>query len=338
MAYHIDGITRWDPEQLKGDAKTGRALFRERRLAESREELDEVRSEIERACKMVVPQLHRVLGPVPDQALLAQFVRSKRGRLALRCVGTPPISDADLDTLVEGSVTTTAIRNDEKFARLVASVLVGIMDHHRFPWIMAGRDPTEIEVEGAIMATTTLAAAGAILAQRRGDERDQLEAEVHDLLDAILKKIPSKHIIMPSRDGPKPGQYMKNAMLGEHGADAIVGLYDHRLLAFECKASNSEINSRKRLNKEVVADAKDWLDKFGVTQVIPAAAIRGVFKVDYLVEAQNVPIALFWSHRLSDIEDFIESTRPESGPYSAAEAAAEAKAKAEAKAQDQGDK
>lgn len=171
MGYHIDGVNRWNEEQLKGDAKTGRGLFRDRRLAESREELDKVRAEIETACKAVVPHLHRVLGPEPDQKLLFQFFSSKRSRLALRCVGTPLISDDDLDTLVDGSVSATAIKKDEKFARSVASILTGMMDYHRFPWIMAGREPTEFEVESAIMATTTLATASAILAERRGDER-----------------------------------------------------------------------------------------------------------------------------------------------------------------------
>lgn len=235
-------------------------------------------------------------------------------RLALRCIGTPPVSDDDLNTLVDASVNATAIRKSDEFAGKVAHVLRGMADYARFPWIVAGRAPTDIEIEMAILATTTLAAASAILAQRRGDERAQLEKLVHDHLEGTLELIPSEPITKPRSQGPQPGQFMKNVHVGAHGADAVVGLYDSRLLCIECKASNSEINSRKRLNKEVVADAKDWLARFGDDVIVPAAAIRGVFKQEYLVEAQNVPVAIFWSHRLKDLTTFINSTKTLASP------------------------
>lgn len=310
MPHIINGIRRWDTTELAADAKEGKRLFRDRRLAESRADLEAVRAEIERACVAVVPILHKVIGVAVDVELLAKVMGDKRARLAMRCVGTPPISDDDLDTLVDGSVTPKAIRAEVKFAENVASVLRGIVDWERFPWVLAGRDPTSDEIEKAIMATTTLAAASTILAQRRGDERSQLEQQVHDLLDSALVQVPRQKISNPRSQGPAPGEFMKNAVVGNHGADAVVGLHDDRLLVIECKASNSEINSRKRLNKEVCADASDWISKFGNEVIVPAAAIRGVFKVQYLEEAQSVPVALFWSHRLTDLTDFIESTRP----------------------------
>lgn len=310
MPYIINGIRRWTKTELVDDSKMGRQLFRDRRLAETREELESVRAEIEEACRVVIPVLHQVIGKQVDKDVLSRLVGNKRARLALRCIGTPPISDDDLDTLVEGRVNATAIRSDQDFAKKVAHVLRGIADHARFPWIAQGRDPSEIEIEMATLATTTLAAASTILAQRRGDERAQLERQVHDLLESMLDLVATESILKPRSQGPQPGQFMKNAVVGTHGADAVVGLYDDRLLCIECKASNSEINSRKRLNKEVVADAKDWLSRFGDDIIVPAAAIRGVFKQEYLKEAQDVPIAIFWSHRLTDLTDFIESTRP----------------------------
>ena len=314
MPYIISGIRRWTEDELTADAEMGRKLFRDRRVAESREDLAAVRIEIEQACRTVIPVLHQVIGARVDQDLLARLVGNKRTRLALRCVGTPPVSDDDLDTLVDGSVNATAIRRSGDFATAVAQVLRGIADQARFPWIVAGRPPTDHEIEMAILATTTLAAASTILTGRRGDERAQFEKQVHDLLGSTLELVAAETISKPRSQGPQPGQFMKNAVVGAHGADAVVGLYDDRLLCIECKASNSEINSRKRLNKEVVADATDWLSRFGGDIIVPAAAIRGVFKQQYLKEAQDVPIALFWSHRLTDLTSFIESTRsPASG-------------------------
>ncbi len=51
-------------------------------------------------------------------------------------------------------------------------------------------------------------------------------------------------------DSPEARTFATQTNLGSDNADVIVRLDDGRLLAIECKGSNSEINSRKRLNKE----------------------------------------------------------------------------------------
>ena len=92
---------------------------------------------------------------------------------------------------------------------------------------------------------------------------------------------------------------------GSDNADLIVRLDDDRLLAIECKGSNSEINSRKRLNKEAVHNARAWLGRFGSDQVVPAVALQGVFNARYVAEAQETPMAIFWGHRLDDLKTFL---------------------------------
>ena len=42
---------------------------------------------------------------------------------------------------------------------------------------------------------------------------------------------------------------------------------------------------------------------------MPAAVLSGVFKVQNLVEAQEAGLALFWSHDLGQLQDFIRRTR-----------------------------
>ena len=86
----------------------------------------------------------------------------------------------------------------------------------------------------------------------------------------------------------------------------LVRLDDGRLLAIECKGSNSEINSRKRLNKEAAQNARAWLTGFG-GQVVPAVALQGVFKDRYVLEAQDTPMLMFWGHRLDDLCGFIRA-------------------------------
>lgn len=240
--------------------------------------------------------------PGVDRAQLARVLGDRETNLILRCIGTPPISSDDLKTLAMGSVSPTSVRGDQKAADRIGEILSGIRDFKRFPWLQENRPPT--------LATVTLAAASKILTQRRSDERVELEDQLHNLLRANLIEIAPKPIANIRSDGPQPGEFMRNALVGQHGADAIVGLYDYRLLCIECKASNSEINSRKRLNKEVGADAKEWLGSFGENNIVPATAIRGVFKAEYVKQAQEVPVAIFWSHRLGDLLDFIDSTKP----------------------------
>ena len=108
------------------------------------------------------------------------------------------------------------------------------------------------------------------------------------------------------RDAPKPGEYMLEALIGEHNADVAIGLKDFRVLAIECKGSNGEINSRKRINKEVARDASSWIEQFG-KEIVPAAVIQGVFNATYIEQAQETPVVFFWAHRLSDLERFLRS-------------------------------
>lgn len=309
MAMHLKGVRRWSDEEIKSDVKVGSDAFRERRMAESQEQLEAIRAQIENACRKTLPILHTITGPGVDRSKLADIIRDPETNLILRCIGTPPISADDLKTLAMTSITQTSVRSSQELADRVGEILCGIRDFKRFPWLQDGRKPTAEELARAELATATLAAAGKILTHRRNDERAELEKQVHDLLGMHLEEIPCQTIENVRDGGPRPGQFMRNAVIGEHGADAIVGLYDHRLLCLECKASNSEINSRKRLNKEVGADAKEWLSRFGESNIVPAAVIRGVFKFDYVKQAQQVPVAIFWAHRLMDLIKFIETTK-----------------------------
>ncbi|MCG8423215.1 MAG: XamI family restriction endonuclease [Proteobacteria bacterium] len=43
----------------------------------------------------------------------------------------------------------------------------------------------------------------------------------------------------------------------------MIRLWDTRILALECKESNSSTNSIKRLNNGAAAKAKTWLAEFG---------------------------------------------------------------------------
>ena len=96
--------------------------------------------------------------------------------------------------------------------------------------------------------------------------------------------------------------------LGRTKADIVARLADQRLLAIECKVSNSAVNSYKRVNHEAVGKARSWLSDFGTRQIVPAAVLSGVFKPANLATAQDEGLALFWAFRLDDLEAFARAT------------------------------
>jgi hypothetical protein len=260
----------------------------------------------------LIGELDRLLADPIDPRLIAELLRDESAATALRYLGAPPISADDLKTLAETRLAWTQISNDAKQAAAVRDVIRAILDPKRFPWIEANRPSTAAERSAAVLASSVLAAAQRVQAARRGDEKAIVEGAVRGLLLGLgwreQNERPAGGIQNLRRDAPQQRCFTRQINLGEDNADLVVALDDGRVLAIECKGSNSEINSRKRLNKEAVKNAQAWTRKFG-EQVVPSAAIQGVFKPSYVVDAQEAPLAIFWGHRLDDLKAFIEASR-----------------------------
>ena len=97
--------------------------------------------------------------------------------------------------------------------------------------------------------------------------------------------------------------------MGSRKADLVVSLWDGRIMPIECKVSNSALNSVKRLNNDAAVKASVWLADFGTTNIVPVAVLSGVYALRSLEEAQERGLTLYWAHRLSDLVQWIESTR-----------------------------
>lgn len=110
-------------------------------------------------------------------------------------------------------------------------------------------------------------------------------------------------------DAPQPGEFCPESQLGPHRADFIIGLWDRRVMAVECKVSNSYTNSIKRLNKEAAVKATDWRAHFGSNHMVPAAVLSGLYKLNNLLDAQAAGLSLFWALDLAPLADWISSTR-----------------------------
>ena len=69
------------------------------------------------------------------------------------------------------------------------------------------------------------------------------EQAVKGLLDGIGFQAVPKRPIPLLMDAPAAGEYCGESKLGDTRADVVIGLFDRRVLAIECKVSNSGTNS-----------------------------------------------------------------------------------------------
>ena len=240
---------------------------------------------------------------------MPDLVREGDSLTAFRYLAAPPISEDDLKTLAGSTLSATALRNSQEEACRVRDIVLHLIDPHRFPWIGEDRGPTPEERERAVVASAVLVAARKVETSRRsGAKRRQEEA-----VKATLRNIGFGEVVprdIPTLDqAPGPGEFCGESKLGDTRADLVIRLHDRRAMPIECKVSNSAVNSFKRINHEAAGKARDWLRGFGDRQTVPGAVISGVFNPTNLETAQSEGLALFWSHRLSDLTDFIESTR-----------------------------
>lgn len=300
---------RWTTAELTSDIEQAKAVFRDQRFREPLEVYSRFYATFEPVFAYIIDRLPSLAQDQLDPATLGGLVRDDDVRTALRYLTAPPISEDDLKTLAETTLTPTVLTTDAERARRVRDVIFQILDSHRFPWILESRKPTEHERMQAVVASTVLVAAQKVATSRRSDARKEQEDAVKNLLwDIGFTEVDSRDI--PIIDlAPQPQELCSESKLGGTRADILVRLYDRRLMPIECKASNSAVNSFKRINHEAVGKARSWIAGFGNRHVVPVAVISGVFNVDNLAAAQDDGLAIIWSHRLMDLAEFIESSR-----------------------------
>lgn len=297
----------WTGEEIATDTRDARAEFRVRRLDEPLALYTAHFPTAKAAADVVVNALSTILAVPANCDLVAGIVGNKQQFSALRSLAAVPISEDDLDTLLDTSLSKTALRRDQALADQLAELLKSSLDPQRFPWVAQNRPPTRSEQTAAKLATAVLTSVSAVQAMRRGEESQALEGKVCEILDtAGYKQVPKQNGgIKQIAHFPEPGTYMRQCVLGGHNADFVIRLLDGRLFPMECKASNSEVNGFKRLNKEVVVDAGDWYREFGQSSVVAAAALRGVFKTDNVAAAQAQRVHIFWWHKMDMLARFL---------------------------------
>ena len=299
----------WSLEELTSDSETSRELFRKQRLDEPLALYSEFFNDFVPVFGRIIDRLPRLAGDSIDPEAMPDLVQEGDSLTAFRYLAAPPVSEDDLKTLAETTLSATALRSNPAEARRVRDIVLHIIDPHRFPWIKEDRGPTPHERDRAVVASAALVAVRKVETSRRSGAKKEQEESVKAALREIgFAEVLSRDI--PNLDAaPGRGEFCGECRLGGTRADLLIRLHDRRVMPVECKVSNSAVNSFKRINHEAAGKARDWLDGFGRRQTVPGAVISGVFNPANLETAQSEGLSLYWGHRLSDLRDFIESTR-----------------------------
>lgn len=299
---------RWTLAELATDAARSSSAFRSDRLGNSDAWVTQYEAAHEKF-SLLFDKLGDLDSLVLTDAQLADVYDARLGE-ALRYLAGPPVSDDDLRVIADvESLAPAVLKKRPQELRKVYAVIERIIDPFRFPWVAMGLSPTAQQRQTALTASAVLLATQRLATERRHDGKEGQETMVKDhLRDRGFSEVPATAINTLVR-GPQAMQFCAECQLGDRKADVVVRLHDTRLMAIECKVSNSATNSVKRLNNDAAVKANYWLEQFGIAQVVPAAMLSGVFKVLNLEQAQSRGLALFWSHDLLRLSEFIESTR-----------------------------
>jgi XamI restriction endonuclease len=303
--------TVWSGEELERDIILSKAEFRKERLEEPVEAysdaFEQVRDAVENLIEATVD-----LSQLEEKA--AELLQRPDMLDAMRYLAGPPISRDDLVTLLDTtSIAPATLQNDPGLVKLLVQTIRDALDRKRFPWVSDKREPSGSERYAAIIASSALMATQRAATSRRAKGKKRQEEKVRQLLLAFGMEevlVPGKTRLTPTHArAPKAGQFCREHILGDDKADLIIRLWDGRTMPVECKVSNSSINSRKRLNMEAAAKAERWIRAFGDQLILPTSVISGVFKREYVENAQHRGLTIYWSHNLKALTDWLTRLR-----------------------------
>jgi hypothetical protein len=299
---------RWSDEELEIRRRRSRELYVERYKTEVRIGF----AEIEAECQGEVKALFKVTDSLRSLGEdLRLFLEHPELLTAARFVTRPAIS-ADTLKIVsqqEGPV----------------AAICEFLDRDRFPWLAGKRDgaPRRADVDGAVaMTARIMAEQRAQTRSRTESSRAQEEAVRKVLLRCGLKYVDRKDVrkrMVELGDDPKRGltttnyqellgrgEFTRETALAGAKCDVPVRLKDGRLFPIECKVSNSEVNSTKRLIRETRGKHNDWRREFG-GELMTGAVLAGAFSLINLSQAQEAGVLPFFEHELGALSAFIRA-------------------------------
>lgn len=192
-------------------------------------------------------------------------------------------------------------------AAAAAAALVARLDHGIVRWPVGTYPKSARDVATLLRVASTLLGQQQLSTARRGRLAQEQETAIVDLLkDKGWTKLPSK--LIDTRAAVPPKHFMHKtrfatATTAAQEVDIACGLSNTYVLAMECKVTNDETNSVKRVN-DVLKKAKAWKDHWG-SFVKTAALLQGVIAPKDVQRLTDDGVEVFWSHDLPEFEGWL---------------------------------
>jgi hypothetical protein len=195
-----------------------------------------------------------------------------------------------------------------KEAEQIAGVFGKWRDRHLTRWLDKNRAPQLSDIREVLLAISPLIASQKIATARRNRiAADQEQAVIDLLIKKGWTRLPSRLI---STQGAVPAKHFMQktrfatASKTPQEVDIACGLKNTVVLAMECKVTNDETNSVKRVN-DVIKKAVAWKDHYG-NFVVTAALLQGVIAIKDVNRLLDNGIHVFWSHDLYSFETWLD--------------------------------
>lgn len=189
----------------------------------------------------------------------------------------------------------------------VAAAIMGARDRRLTRWIDRGSPLKPIEIRELLHAVSPLVSQQIIATVRRNRLSAEQEGAVIAMLKAkgwtrinsalieTLSTVPARHYMHKTR-------FATTTQPQE--VDVACGLGKDVVLAMECKVTNDETNSVKRIN-DVLKKAAAWQGHFA-SFVHTAALLQGVIAYKDVQRLLAANVEVFWSHKLEDFDAWID--------------------------------
>lgn len=231
--------------------------------------------------------------------------------LILRHILAPPVSQDQFSLLCpsypkRNEKTGKAL--SKVSAQAIEEIILSGRDREITSWLDIPTKPRKYQIKNLIRTITSILSMQSVATLRRSRLSSEQESSVVNLLQSRGWTKQSSGLISNLTD-VKRQHFLHKAKFATRTrpqeVDIACGLSGTVVLAMECKVTNDETNSVKRIN-DVLKKASAWQDHWG-SFVHTAALLQGViaFKdVQRLLEAR---VSVFWSHDLPTFEGWLEN-------------------------------
>jgi hypothetical protein len=186
-------------------------------------------------------------------------------------------------------------------AHAAGQVILERLDWGLARWVRLDAPPSREDLRTILKVTAALIAQQQVATARRTRLAFEQEyAVTHLLSDNGWTKLPSK--LIDKRAAVPPKHFMHKTRFSTktrpQEVDIACGLNGTYVLAMECKVTNDETNSVKRIN-DVLKKAAAWQSHWG-SFVVAAALLEGVVAPKDVQRLTDSNVEVFWSHLLDE--------------------------------------